>query len=119
MPISGACGAIWITSYCLSVFLVRPKFDKIFKNTSTPCDPRIPIFSLFWRTSNYMIYIASNINARRPDPKKNGIYKIYKGYDFRANASLIQIILSYTSIIFVFLTMLAVFLHWAISLFLL
>ena len=117
MPISGISGVIFAFTYLLSTIIIRPKFDKIFKKTSTPCDPRLPFFSIFWRTANYMLFIVTNINVKRADPKKNLIYKIYRGYDFRGNATFFQILNSYICFIFLFLSITTIYTYWIIDFF--
>ena len=88
-----ATGICFLSTF-LSCFIIRPKFDKLFRNKVIPFDPDWPVISAIVRSCSYSGCIASNLNKIRPT-KINYFYNLYDGYDFRGNANIIQIILSY------------------------
>ncbi len=86
--------SIVFISSLLACFIIRPKFDKLFRDRPIPFDPELPILSALVRSAVYAVCICSNINAFIPT-KKNYFYITYSGYDFRGNANIVQIILSF------------------------
>lgn len=95
MKVGNAIGIVafisMFVSFIVSVFTIRPKFDKIFKDTYDSFDLQIPFVRFYTRTMNYMFAILiPNLDKRKLD-----IEELYGYYNFRSHATRLQVVISY------------------------
>jgi len=80
----------------IGMFTLGRKFDKVFnKAPAGPFDPNLPLFGWFTRTMAYMCCIVQKNKSK----KDRFLAPVYKGYDFRGNANLLDKILSYVCVV--------------------
>jgi len=94
------CSAIisFVFSVIFGIILmltVGKKFDKLFKDRISPCDLQIPIQSALLRATFYAACSLSTFYSQRPHQKI-----LYGGYDFKANSTLFDKIISATYLFF-------------------
>lgn len=89
--VGALCFFIMVLTWVLGYFLFLRPFDKVFQGRNYLFEQGIPLFSYVMRMSRYMFSIAFPSHSK----KDKGAQMVYEYYDFRGNATKLQIIVSY------------------------